>query len=210
MRFFHIWKYLTSLDPAAFRFVIATDVGDVVFQSDPSRWLEEHLGGNRIVASSESLLHKDEPWGRESTSKCFGPEVWDTVRSKPVLNAGVIAGELECARDLFLQIYLATYSSVHNNSDQAAYNVLMNCSTHSPEVLLTRSDDGWACQAGTVADPAKIGMFRDKLLDPEPTFSDGFAYTSQGSKFCILHQYNRVPAWKTQVDDMYRRMDPCP
>jgi hypothetical protein len=207
MRFFHIWKHLATLDSSDYRYVIATDVGDVVFQSNPSIWLEQHLGDKRVVASSESLLHQDEPWGRESTSKCFGPDIWDAVRAQPILNAGVIAGDLEFARDLFLQVYLATYSSVHNNSDQAAYNVLLNCKTHSPQVLLARSDDGWACQAGTVADPAKIDMFRGKLLDPEPTFRDGFACTSQGSKYCILHQYNRVPAWKAEIDDVYRRMD---
>jgi hypothetical protein len=204
MRFFHLWQYLAGLDKREYRHVIASDVSDVVFQDNPSTWLSTHLGDRKIVGSSEAIRHDHEPWGRENTKKCFGPFVWDHIlKEKPIINAGLVAGELSYVRDLFLQVYLMTYSSLFNNSDQAALNLLLRSRSYEDVLRFTESEDGWVCQAGTVADPTKLSAFRPFLLEPEPRFVEGVAYTSRGTKYSILHQYNRVPAWKIAVDAKY-------
>ena len=40
-RFLDIWHLLESSEP--YRFVITTDVKDVIFQEDPTKWLEKYL-----------------------------------------------------------------------------------------------------------------------------------------------------------------------
>jgi hypothetical protein len=66
---------------------------------------------------------------------------------------------------------------------------------------------GWACQAGTVADPTKIDSFRPNLLEPEPVFKDGIVQTYKGEPFCIVHQYDRVPEWKKFIKEKYNQQD---
>jgi hypothetical protein len=50
--------------------------------------------------------------------------------------------------------------------------------------------------------------FRPNLLEPEPVFKDGIVYTSTGSPFVIVHQYDRVPEWKKFVQEKYEQDDP--
>ena len=53
-RFFYIWNTLKKLN-TDYRYVVTTDVRDVIFQSDPIYWLEENLVMHSLVASSEGL-----------------------------------------------------------------------------------------------------------------------------------------------------------
>jgi hypothetical protein len=40
-------------------------------------------------------------------------------------------------------------------------------------------------------------------LSPEPTFDGEYAYTSNGEKYVMVHQYNRVPEWKEKIERKY-------
>ena len=42
IRFLHIWQYLKNFAVKP-RYIISTDVADVIFQSDPSIWLEKNF-----------------------------------------------------------------------------------------------------------------------------------------------------------------------
>ena len=87
-RFFYLWYFLSrvGLNPPI-RNVIATDASDVIFQQDPSGWLEQHMGTKRLVVGSESLRFDDEPWGAATMVDCFGPQVWDAYRHNIIYNA---------------------------------------------------------------------------------------------------------------------------
>ena len=50
-RFYHLWYYLDQLPADHYRYVISTDCKDVVFQTDPTKWLEKNIGDRDIVAS---------------------------------------------------------------------------------------------------------------------------------------------------------------
>ena len=62
-RFGHIYEYLRKNE---YRYVITTDVKDVIFQQNPIDWLEANLTSENLVFSSESILYKDEPWGDQN------------------------------------------------------------------------------------------------------------------------------------------------
>jgi hypothetical protein len=88
--------------------------------------------------------------------------------------------------------------------DQAVFNVLIQTLPFRDVVQFARQRDGWACQAGTTVDPSKIESFRPHLLEEEPDFIDGYVYTSTGKKFCIVHQYDRVPEWRKIIEARYK------
>ena len=68
-RFISIYQYL-SANPA--RYVITTDVRDVVFQKNPINWLDLYLGNKTVAVASECLRYKDEPWGDNNIKETFG------------------------------------------------------------------------------------------------------------------------------------------
>jgi hypothetical protein len=65
------------------------------------------------------------------------------------------------------------------------------------------SEEGWACQLGTTADPSKLEQFKPFLLEPSPIMVDGEVATSSGNVFTIVHQYDRVPEWKKVIEEKY-------
>jgi hypothetical protein len=69
--------------------------------------------------------------------------------------------------------------------------------------LYKKSEDGWACQLGTTADPSKIEQFKPFLLEESPKMKDGKVVTSTEKEFSIVHQYDRVPEWKNIIEAKY-------
>lgn len=208
-RFYHMWQFLSNLpEDKKYDNIIATDVKDVVFQSDPSKWLDKNLGDKKILVSSESLKYKDEPWGSNNMAQSF-PMMHSYMLDKPIWNCGVLAGRADVIKDLFLNIFLVTLGLPGQipgggGPDQAALNILLSMEPYKSITKFANSEEGWACQAGTTVDPTKIDGFRPNLLESEPTWKNGYACTSKGNKFAVLHQYDRVPKWKKVVEDRYK------
>ena len=201
-RFYHLWYYLNELPENTYRYVISTDVKDVVFQTNPSLWLEKHIGNHEVVASCESLRYQDEPWGADNMQGSY-PMVWNQIKTQPIWNCGVQAGTQNAMRDLWLTIWLTCKAGGRPNPDQAAYNFILNTCAWNKITLKTMSEDGWAAQAGTTADPEKMHYFRPKLLEPEPLWDGLQCKTSTGIPHAILHQYDRIPTWKTEIEKRY-------
>lgn len=203
-RFFYIWYFLTQVAAMPpIRNLICTDASDVIFQCNPSDWLEKHMGTNKLVVGSEGLRFEDEPWGASTMRECFGPQVWDAYRRNTIYNAGSFAGEYRTVTDLALQVYLLAPGDRVLYSDQQALNLLLGSKIYRDVTLFASPEDGWACQAGTMADPALLKTVRPKLICPEPKFDGEYVRTSAGEAFTILHQYNRVPAWNEQLKQKY-------
>jgi hypothetical protein len=206
-RFYHYWYLLKHVIPIMNdikpRYVIATDVSDVIFQSNPSVGLEENIGEDRILASSEAVQYMHEPWNRENMINSFGEHVYNLHKKNIVLNAGVIAGECEFIADLFLKIYLMCSfapSIVRGGGgpDQAAYNILLSSSVYSDKLKVSTSYDTWAAQLGTIS-PQKRSVYGDNIHEPEPTFIDDVVCTYDGKPYTIVHQYNRIPEWNSVI-----------
>lgn len=201
-RFLHIYNYLKDNE---FRYVITTDVKDVVFQKDPSVWLEKHLpeGHEDLVFSSESILYKNEPWGDNNLMETFGPYIHNIFKENEIYNVGVLAGRGYAMRDLVLNIFLACVGKPIKICDQSTFNLMISMNPYLKTSLYAKSEDGWACQLGTTVDPSKINEFKPLLLEPSPIMQDGKVVTSTGKEFSIVHQYDRVPEWRKIIEAKY-------
>lgn len=208
-RFFHLYELFSKLDISQYRYIISTDVKDVVFQSNPSEWLEKNIGDKKIVVASESIRYKDEDWGNNNMRESFGPYFQHEMADKTVYNAGTLAGDIRYMKDLFVNIFQWSNAAGRHHipggggPDQAALNILLTLHPYCDITRFTSSEEGWACQAGTTVDPKKIEAFRPKLLDPEPKFDGEYVYTNSGLKYCLVHQYDRVPEWKEALEKRY-------
>ena len=199
-RFQLVANFLASAD---YRYVILTDVRDVVFQDNPSALLQEKLDGGGLVASSEGVRIGDEWWASHMLERAFGGGAFAGVRDRVSRNAGIIAGSREHCRRLCLDIVRLCTQEHQTGADQAAYNLILNAEPWKHEVTTLRHDVPWACQAGTVADPRQLPQLRDALLEAEPVFDGTFVRTPGGEPYAIVHQYDRVPRWREVFEKRY-------
>jgi hypothetical protein len=211
LRFFSIYEYLRT-NWKKFNLVITTDVKDVYFQTDPFKWLDYHNIGvkdmHQLVAGSEGMLYKDEPWGNDNLMQCYGEHVHNIFKHNEIYNVGTLGGSAEYIKDLVFNIFTNATNRPIPIVDQAVYNVLIQTQPYKDITLFAPQSSGWAVQAGTTVDPSKIDMFRPFLTESEPIFEDGVVKTSKGKPFCIVHQYDRVPEWKKFVMNKYNQEDP--
>jgi hypothetical protein len=227
-RFIHAWHFLSKMEDISN--VIMTDVRDVVFQTDPSEWLEQNITfGRRVIAvASENFRYKDEPWGKNNLTMSFGPAMYEMLKDEPIYCAGVIAGEFHYIRDLFLNVFLLCRGSRPHipgggGPDQAALNILVNNRFYTTSTMKLHSDDDFVLHAGTsvhaiksykgeigyqyMLDNSKMPIFKEAMIVKgdavfEPT--TGIVKNSRGTPYCIVHQYDRVNEWKDIIDKKYR------
>lgn len=199
-RFIHMYNYIKDQD---FRYIITTDVKDVVFQKNPSTWLENNLGDKNLVFSSESMLYENEPWGNQNLYETFGAYVYNEFKRNEIYNVGVLAGRGFAVRDLMMNIFVACQGKPIPICDQSTFNFLISQHPYLHTSKYMKSEDGWACQLGTTADPSKIQSFKPFLLEEEPKMNDGKVVTSKGKEFTIVHQYDRVPSWRSVIEATY-------
>jgi hypothetical protein len=119
------------------------------------------------------------------------------------MNVGGLGGTSEYIKDLVFNIFINGINRPIPIVDQAVFNVLINTQPYADVVYKCEMSSGWACQAGTVADPSKIDKFRSNLLEDEPKWIDGIVKTSTDKTFYIVHQYDRVPLWKKTIAERY-------
>lgn len=213
-RFRLIARYLRE-SANKYRFVIMTDIRDVVFQSDPAVWLEKNIEGRRLVLSSEQVRYYQEPWGEQNIRETFDPWIYKYLLHKEIYNVGVVAGYCEYVADLSAHIYEMSANRRIKIVDQAVFNYLIHTTPYRDECLYTRPKDGWALQMGTLKEtlnggwgsfvsyyssrPQELSVLN--VEDPEVT--GGRFYNKTGDLFCIIHQYDRVPAYAALVERQF-------
>jgi hypothetical protein len=208
-RFFYIWNYLKD-HGNDYRYVITTDTRDVVFQANPSEWLENGMVFHSLVASSEGMQYQFEPWGNKNLYDTFGPYFHDKLKTKMINNVGVIAGDAMHVRGLMLLIFQMSINRPIEIVDQAVYNLLINTDPFLNDTWFTTNDDGWAVQLGTTVKAVESGsgdlgtrvkedqenwkkyfMFYE---DTQPVFKeDGTIVNKYDKPFVVVHQWDRVP-----------------
>jgi hypothetical protein len=197
-----------------YRYIVTTDVKDVIFQSDPIKFLEKHAeDGKKINVGSECLEYADEPWGNENMFNSYPKFVYDNMKTKTIYNCGTISGSMAEMHDLFLAIYLLSIGSPVYNPDQAAINILLNMKPWSTITRFCDMQSGYAVQLGTTADPNKLESFRPNLLEHKLPYlhpeGDGIVRVSHNDGEdkiipSIVHQYDRIPSWNKIIDAKYR------
>ena len=216
-RFFYMWNILNEMKEN-YAHVITTDTRDVVFQSNPSTWLNTWMTvGKTLVCSSEGLLYKDEPWGNQNLHDAFGPYFHNVFKENMIYNVGTIAGQFEYVKDLLLMIFQMSINRPIPIVDQAVFNFLVSQQPYSNKILKTTNRDAWAIQLGTTVEAIKAGggdigqaalkdasvleKYKSDYKDTQPFIDgDGTVYTKEGgTPFCIVHQYDRVPSLKNKI-----------
>lgn len=221
-RFFHIYNFLKMLEQSdEVERVIVTDVRDVVFQNSPTSWLDEYmLPQHNLVVGTENMRYADEPWGRNNLQRTFGEYFYDALKDEPIICAGVLAGTFEDIKDLCLTIWLITrqmnpHVEGGGGPDQAALNILLDTVVHRYTTLFSNPSSGWVVHAGTSIDAIKAGSggigeayLRDNDM-PLPFIND-LEFTIDNGNVCvydktltIVHQWDRVPAWKKLIEEKY-------
>lgn len=203
LRFFAIYDYLSKHD---YRYVVTTDVRDVVFQLNPIEWLENLFLDNirrdyKLVCASEGLYYKDEPWGNQNLHETFGPYIYEHYKDNIIYNVGVLAGDSEYLRDLILNIAVNSLGRPIQVCDQAVFNFLIQNKIYSEKMFYGRVSSNWAAHLGTLADPNKMHYFGPRLLESVPTFDNNIV-SINNEPFCIVHQYDRT-LWKNRIEEIY-------
>ena len=199
-RFLHIYNFLKDRD---YRFVITTDVKDVVFQKNPIQYLEKNCMDKNLVFASESILYKDEPWGDQNLKETFGQYIYEQFRNEEIYNVGVLAGHGYAIRDLALNIFVSCLNRPIPICDQSTFNFMISRNPYNAISHYAKSEMGWAAQLGTTGDPTKAEQFYSLLLEPKPRLIDGLVTTSVGEEFHIVHQYDRVPEMKKVIEEKF-------
>jgi len=170
-RFLHIYEHLCQNE---YRYVITTDVKDVIFQKNPFTELHKYILGQRqnLAFASESIRYKDEPWGNQNLLETYGNYTAAINRPIPIC-------------------------------DQSTFNFMISQEPYKSTARYCKSEDAWACQLGVTADPDKIESFKPFLLEPIPRMENNKVVTSTGKEFTIVHQYDRVPEWRKIIEDTY-------
>lgn len=209
-RFLYIYECLRN-EWEKYDYVVTTDVKDVYFQTDPFKWLNINLGEPwKLVAATESLKYKDEPWNSKNLEKAYNPYVYDLFKNNEIYNVGIIGGRAEYVKDLAFNIFMNAVNRPIAVVDQAVFNVLINTLPFKDIVKFLKQCDGWACQAGASVDPSVFQTFKPLLLEAEPIWKDAMVLTGQdgaktlkGTPFCMVHQYDRVPEWNNYVQSKF-------
>lgn len=216
-RFIHIWNYLHTNED--YRFVTVTDTRDVIFQRDPSEFLEKNTFGKTIVASSECMFYKDEPWNNQNIAETFGQFLYPTFREYTICNVGVISGFYDEVKDLLLFLFQQSINRPIPIVDQAVYNFIINQLPFKSEVLIATNELAWAAQLGVTknaieAGAGDIGMSvrqNPSLLeeyikvykDEQPLIEDAIVKNHNGEEFHIVHQWDRIPSLKEKIEKYY-------
>jgi len=199
-RFFHIYNFLKD---RTYRYVITTDVKDVIFQKNPIEFLEQECQNKNLVFASESIIYKDEPWGNQNLMETFGNYIYNEFKDNEIFNVGVLAGHGYAIRDLAMNIFVASTNRPIPICDQSTFNFLISQNPYNALSKYCRSEDGWAAQLGTTGDPSKAAQFDPLLLEPKPKLEGDKVVTSTGQEFYIVHQYDRVPAMREVIEKKY-------
>jgi hypothetical protein len=114
-----------------------------------------------------------------------------------------LAGRGYAMKSLALNIFLSSINRPIPIVDQSTFNVLISQHPYLKSSLYMTSEDGWACQLGTTADPSKIEQFKPFLVEATPKLEGDKVVTSEGKEYVIVHQYDRVPEWKKIIEAKY-------
>lgn len=215
-RFLHYYLFLDSPENVnSIRYVVATDVKDVIFQKNPSLFFDDLLKrdfhGNlgSIVASSEDLNYQDESWGSNNLMQSFGKIFYERHKTKTIINCGVIAAKFHHFVGLAKTLYLMSAGAPQfvpggGGPDQAALNLLLDTKPYKNITLTTTHDHSWAAQLGTSMDPTKIEQYKKNFHSSFPLIDNDMVVNVTGDPYTIVHQWDRVPEVRAIVERKYR------
>lgn len=221
------------IEKCAPRFVLCVDTKDIVFQSNPSTWLEENLPADRydLAVASEGTLYRESEGNKRNILAAYGEHAFNMMAEEEVMNAGVIGGRPEQVKALLLAIHelslkdkrLATFNPTYKDmiADQTAMNMLLRVLPHMNKVFLASplagfvseyqhlhcgpTPDGRLELPHDLAEAVRTGLRRDWPHMDYSVYRNGMMYPGGSEKpFALLHQYfNNRELWRA-VRERYR------
>jgi len=201
-RFWMVREFLGRKEQANIRYVLMTDIKDVIFQPkiNPSVFLTKHMRdrhGNqlpdaRLYTAAEGMLFQDEIWAQKKLRARFGEQEASRWNKQEIFNAGVIAAEREVLHELSFHIYLIAMSR-GPATDQHVYNLLLHSQFLGYKQIshFTSGTEGWVANFGDFIVPE----YKSKWLISPPLIDGKDVFTpNRQEQYAILHQYTRLPA----------------
>lgn len=218
-RFYYMWNALNQTK-TQYRYIITTDTRDVIFQKNPSHWLESYLTMHSMVCSSEGMRYKNEPWGNQNLYHAFGPYFHNMLKDQMIYNVGTIAGEANLMKSLFLLLFQLSINRPIPIVDQAVFNFITTIYPFNTNTYFAGNSDSWAVQLGTtieavksgagdigkevVSNPSKLIEYQMKYEDVQPVINDDLQVKTKNDElYTIVHQWDRIPSLKTKVEEHY-------
>lgn len=214
-RFLHYYLFLDSKENLNnIRYILSTDVKDVIFQRNPSAFFDscqaiESEQACSIIASSEELQYQHEPWGENNMVQSYGKGFYERHKTNTIYNCGVIAGKFHTFLGMCKTLYLMSAGAPQfvpggGGPDQAALNLLLDTPAYKNITLHTNHDHAWAAQLGTTMDPSKITKFSPYIQSfPRIDTERNLIVTVTGEPYTIVHQWDRVPMVRSIVERKY-------
>lgn len=180
--------------------IIWVDVKDIVFQKDPTEWLDKNMKRD-ILAFSESLKFGDEEWAKLNAGTSF-PMEWEWLQNEEIYCAGTIVGKKEAIRDLFIDIYrwALTTSNPQQLADQAAYNILIHMYQWKDKVQFVKQQEGFAAQLHLKLKKGDTLPYMEEL----PIIDGDEIKNSKGELYTLVHQYDRNEELKKIIENKYK------
>lgn len=173
--------------------IIATDVRDLFFQRDPSKWLDDHLENRTLVTSAEAITYDQSPWNHERALAMCGPEKYvGLLKDRVVLNSGLVAGRAWEFADLCEAMGRRLYDRLDIASDQIVYNIVLAETPGRWDILATDHGHAWGCHGAVAGDPRTVA----EHIGDRPRVIGEKVCAPSGDPYVVVHQYDRVPTWK--------------
>jgi hypothetical protein len=200
-RFIYIYDFLKNNN---YRYVITTDVRDVIFQKNPIEFIEQNINDKNLLFASESMLYHHEVWGNKNLHKTFGDYIYNDFKETEIYNVGVLAGKGAAIRDIALNIFIASCRGGTPICDQSTFNVMIATSPYKETSLYLKSKDAWAAQIGTIDDPSRMEHNSQFLLEERPIIKNNKILNFEEKEFYIVHQYDRNYLMNKMVEETYQ------
>lgn len=211
---------LSSEEYKHVKYVIHTDIRDVIFQSDPKKWLLENIKDKQIIASGEGIAYRHEDWNGDGLQANFGDEVFNEFVDYETLCSGVIAGTKSMFIDLCQSMTeLAFYTNdIGGFIDQHFYNLAIR-KIYDEVTEFVSPEKPWTANLGTlIAIPLnspnwsteprtpynsyerfRKGTYIENMLCGLPKLMHDKICTPSGEPYAIVHQYDRYMPWKNEL-----------
>ena len=181
-RLIDMWQILEHLTIQP-RFIISTDVRDVVFQTNPVDWLEElyyygkgWYNTKGVVIASERLSYDKQEWNIKNIHEGYGDIFWNWIGKKEIGNVGIIAGKGLEVRNLFQLNWLVSQAGdTRHFTDQSSLNLLIHNELVKDKILLTHD---LCLQVGTLNEELEIR--EGKVINPKTD-----------KPYPLVHQWDR-------------------